>query len=178
MSEVLVPRAVIIRSISATISSVPYLWCFIRHRAIQPVGDQSTIVNRLIDPDRVISTYLQPPSWTSGRDTLWFQLTIPSSRIPGESRYIGLVSSNVVQVYVTDSVGSALPEFCLVLPSGEILDIAQYDDNIRLPDEVPQDDWASVNAMLTVQFEEPAPKRMITAPGSPSQLARQKRMRR
>ena len=159
LTEVLVPRGVTIRSINGPITAVPYLWCFVRHRAIQPLGDQSTIVNRLLDPDRALPQYLQPPSWTTGRDTIWFQLTIPSARIPGESQYIGLSASNVVPVVVTDSVGSALPEFCLVLPSGELLDIAQYDDNIPLPDEVQQDDWSSVSAMLTVQFDEPPSKR-------------------
>ena len=132
---------------------------FVGHRAIKPLGDQYTIVNRLLDPDRALPQYLQPPSWTTGRDTIWFQLTNPSARIPGESQYIGLSASNVVPVVVTDSVGSALPEFCLVLPSGELLDIAQYDDNIPLPDEVQQDDWSSVSAMLTVQFDEPSSKR-------------------
>jgi hypothetical protein len=164
LSEVVLPRGVIIRSINAPITSVPYLWCFVRHRAIQPLGDQSTIVNRMVDADRVLSTYLQPPSWTSGRDTIWFQLTIPSARIPGDSQYIGLSASNMVPVVVTDSVGSALPEFCLVLPSGEVLDIAQYGDNIHTPDEVQQDEWASVNVMLTIQFDEPAPKPRTMVP--------------
>ena len=110
-----------------------------------------------------MTSYLQPPSWTSGRDTLWFQLTILSARIPGESQYIGLSASNTVQVLVTDRVGSALPEFCLVLPTGDGLDIAQYDDTILVPDEVQQDEWASVSAMLTIQFEEPATKRLRTS---------------
>ena len=89
------------------------------------------------------------------RDTMVFQLTLPSARIPGEARFIGLASSNTVQVSVIDTVGSALPEFCVVTPSGEILDLAQYDDNIPLPDEVPHDECSAINAMLTIQFEEP-----------------------
>ena len=165
LTEVLLPRGVTIRSINAPITAVPYVWCFVRHRAIQPMGDQSTIVNRLLDPDRSLDTHLQPPSWTSGRDTIWFQLTIPTARIPGETQYIGLSASNAVPVLVTDSIGSALPEFCLVLPSGEVLDIAQYDDNIRLPDEVPQDEWASVNAMLTIQFDEPVTAKRLRVSG-------------
>ena len=72
-------------------------------------------------------------------------------------------ASNTVQVVVTDSVGSALPEFCLVLPTGDVLDIAQYDDTILVPDEVQQDEWASVSAMSTIQFEEPATKRLRTS---------------
>ena len=110
-----------------------------------------------------------------GRDVLWFQLTIPSARIPAESEFIGLVSSNTVAVDVNDTIGSALPEFCFVLatppprpvpvggvtpPTGDVLDFLQYDENIQLPDVVPQDEWASVSAMLTVQFEGPPTKRM------------------
>ena len=63
-----------------------------------------------------------------------------------------------MQVLVTDTIGSALPEFCIVLPSGEVVDFIQYDGNI-LADEVCQDEWASINAMLTVQFEEPPPQK-------------------
>ena len=159
LGEVLIPRVTTIRSINAAITSISFLWCYVRHRAMRPVGDQSMIVNRVSDPDRVLETFLQPPAWTSDRDTIWFLLTIPSARIPGESRYVGLASSNTVQVMVTDSIGSALPEFCLVMPSGEILDIQQYDGNIVLPDEVPPDEWASVSVLLTVQFEEPPQKR-------------------
>ena len=155
LSEVLLPRYALVRSSNIPVTALPYLWCFVRHRAMQAVGDQSTIINRLVEPDRVLEASLQPPQWTIGRDTIWFQLTVPSARIPGEAHYIGLASSNAVQVNVTDTIGSALPEFCLVLPSGEILDFIQYDGNIVLPNEVPHDDWSGINAMLTVQFEEP-----------------------
>ena len=162
LAEVLLPRFATIRSINMTITALPYIWCFIRHRAIQAVGDQSTIVNRLIDVERVLEAFLQPPAWILGRDTIWFQLTIPSARIPADTQYIGLASSNVVQVTVTDTIGSALPEFCLVIPSGEMLDFIQYNANIPLPDEVAQDDWSGISAMLTVQFDEPQVKRQRT----------------
>jgi hypothetical protein len=52
-----------------------------------------------------------------------------------------------------------LPEFCLVLPTGEVIDFPQYDDNIALPAEVGQDETVGINAMLTVQFEEAPVKR-------------------
>ena len=170
LSEVLVPRNVIIRSLNAAITSLPFVWCFVRHRAVQLVGDQSIIANRLVDPTRgnactlapspaigkMVDPIVQPPAWTLDRDTMIFQLTIPSARIPGESRFIGLASSNTVQVSVIDTVGSALPEFCLTLPSGEVLDLVQYDPIVSLPDEVPHDECAAIIAMLTIQFEEPA----------------------
>ena len=159
LTEVLLPRYAFIRSVNMAVTTLPFLWCFVRHPAMQPVGDQSTIGNRLLDPTRVWETYLQPPNWTFGRDTVWFQLSIPGARIPGEASYIGLSSNNVVQVQVTDTIGSGLPEFCFILPSGEILDFVQYDSNIALPDEVPHDEWACISTMLTVQFEEPPPKR-------------------
>lgn len=34
-----------------------------------------------------------------------------------------------------------------------------HDDNIPLPSEVPQDEYASINALLAVQLEEPVNKR-------------------
>ena len=134
----------------------------------------TSIINRLIDPDRTTSQTLQPPSWTMGRDVLWFQLTIPSARVPSESEYVGLSGSNTVSVDVNDTIGSALPEFCFVLatppprrcgggvsrPTGDIVDFLQYDENIQLPDMVPQDEWASMSAMLTVQFDGPPAKRL------------------
>ena len=121
-------------------------WCYVRHRALEPVGDQQTIVHRLVDPSRVLDPVLQPPTWTTLKDTLWFQLTVPNARIPGESQYIGLSASNVVSVLVNDVVHMALPEFCLVLPSGEVLDLEQYGGNIPLPAEVSQDESACITA--------------------------------
>ena len=85
LTEVLLPRYAFIRSVNMAVTALPFIWCFVRHPAMQPVGDQSTIGNRLLDPTRVWETYLQPPSWTFGRDTIWFQLTIPGARIPGEA---------------------------------------------------------------------------------------------
>ena len=132
----------------------------VRHRALSLQSDQSTITQRLQDPDRWLTdTRLQPPEWTSHRDTLWFLLAVPSSRIPGKSEYISLGGSNSVPVLVSDTVGSALPEFCLVLPTGEVLEFAQYGDNIPLPSVVPQDEWAAINAVFTVQFDEHGAKR-------------------
>ena len=105
---------------------------------------------------------LRPPAWITGRDTLCFLLSIPGARVPCEARYIALGGSNTIPVWVNDTIGSALPEFCVVLPSGEVLDLQQYDDNIPVPTEAPQDNWACVSAMFVVQFEEPAVKRLRT----------------
>ena len=162
LSELVLPRTAVVRTLNVAVLNVPYIWCFVRHRAILPVGDQSVIVHRLSDPGRKPDARLQPPAWTTGRDVLWFLLTLSGARVPGEAQYLSLSSSNTVQVWVTDTIGSALPEFCLVLPTGEVVDFEQYDDNIPLPREVPQDGWACINAMFTIQFEEPPPKRQRT----------------
>lgn len=159
LSELVLPRYAIIRSQRMSVLNVSYLWCFVRHRALTPVGDQSVIVPRLSDPGRNLETHLQPPSWTGSRDVLWFLLTLPGARIPCGSLYLSISGSNTVQVWVNDTTGSALPEFCIVLPSGEIVDFQQYDDNIPLPAEVPQDGSAGVSAMFTIHFDEPPPKR-------------------
>ena len=119
------------------------------------------VTHRLKDPDQWMQDVrLRPPDWITQRDTLWFLLTVPGGRIPGESRYVALGSSNSVPVNVSDTIGSALPEICLVLPSGEVLDFVQYDGNIVLPAVVPQDEWASISALLTVVFDEPPIKRI------------------
>lgn len=162
LSEVVVPRNALLRSLNTAITNVPFVWCYVRHRALQSAGDQAAIVTRLVDPDRVMDGALQPPAWVTHRDTLWFHLTVPSSRIAGESRYVSLFASNNVPVFTTDSIRSALPEFCFVLPSGEVMDFQQYDDNVALPIEAPQDEWAAVNALFVVQFEEPPTKRQRT----------------
>ena len=68
-----------------------------------------------------------------------------------------------MSVIVRDTVTLALPEFCLVLPTGEVVDLQQYDDNIPLPAEVPQDESACINALLAIQFEEPRAKKQRVA---------------
>jgi hypothetical protein len=159
LSELILPRAATVRSVNMTITNVPYVWCFVRQQGVAPAGDQSVITYRLSDPDRVQDAAVQPPAWTTARDTLWFLLTIPGARIPGDARYLSLSGSNAVQVVVTGNVGASLPEFCVVLPSGEVVDFQQYDDNIPVPAEGPQDAWACISALLTVQFEVPPVKR-------------------
>lgn len=79
--------------------------------------------------------------------------------MPADTQFLGLSGINSVPVYVRDAVTAALPEFCLVLPTGEVIDMEQYDDNIPLPAEVQHDENASASALLMVQFEEPPPKR-------------------
>ena len=55
-----------------------------------------------------------------------------------------------------------LPEFCVVLPTGEVIDFEQYGETIPLPAETPQDETATISAMLTIQFEDPPIKRSRT----------------
>ena len=164
LSELLVPRTTLVRSLNAAVLTVPYLWCYVRHRSLETVGDQSAIVHRLSDPGRSTTAAgdraTSPPAWVNDRNTLWFMLTTPNARLPGEARYLAFAASNTVPVTVTDAIGSALPEFCVVLPAGDVLDLQQYDDNIPLPAEVSADNSACINALFVIQFEEPAQKRM------------------
>jgi hypothetical protein len=67
---------------------------------------------------------------------------------------------------VLDTLGSALPELCLTLPSGEVVDFLMYgrgaagrpppppcsDNNIPLPREVPHDEWAGIYATVRIHF--------------------------
>ena len=67
LSEVLLPRSALLRSINAGVLSLPYVWCFARHQSIEPVDDQAIVAHRLWDPDRVLDPTLQPPDWTDKR---------------------------------------------------------------------------------------------------------------
>lgn len=159
---------------------------------MRPLGDQSAIVYRPQDPDRVYAdSALRPPSWTRDTDTLWFQLTVPSARIPGESRHVGLSACNAVPTGRVPRArrGDATPVGAdagqrrrfppRVLPGaavrphrdrqdrgaprGEVVDFVQYDGNIPLPTEAPQDEWASMSVVLTVQFDGSEAKRIRVA---------------
>jgi hypothetical protein len=47
-------------------------------------------------------------------------------------------------------------EVCFVTPNGEVLDFLMYDEeNVPVPMDVVHDDYASMSALLTVQFAEP-----------------------
>lgn len=177
LSEVLLPRTTAIRTLNMPVTAIPFLWCYVRHRMMRPLADQSVVIHRLFDPDRPLDPHMRPPAWVEQRDALRFQLTIPSAKIPGESRFIGqgslrasggnpvvgCASSNTVTVEVVDAVGAGLPEFCLVLPSGEVLDFVQYGDAIVLPREVIHDEYAGISVLLTVQFDEAPVKRFRTS---------------
>lgn len=184
LGEVLLPRLAHVRAIGAPVTSVAFVWVFVRHRALTPAGDWTIIGHRLIDAGPVARWPAADgdgcccaavdgtadgagPSWIHDRDTIRFMCTIPSGKIPGESRFLALFATSPVAVDVRDAAGSALPEFCVVLPNGRVVDFAQYDDNIPLPAEVLADDNACINALLTLHFEEAAaPKRMRTTGGA------------
>lgn len=93
----------------------------LRQRTLRPVGEQAVIVHRMIDPEKPADDSVQPPDWVDNRDTLRFLLAMGSARIPGESQFICLSTDSSVLVDVMDTPGSALPELCFTLPSGEIL---------------------------------------------------------
>ena len=159
LPEVSVPRRTLLRSRNAPITSVPFVWCFLRSRTLEPVGEQAVVAPRLAPAPWASSSaasspssaWQPPPPWVDDRRTLRFVLNLGSARIPGESQFITLSSDTAVQALVTDALGSALPEVCLVLPTGEVLDFVMYDPATPLPMEVAHDEYADVRVTVRVQ---------------------------
>ena len=160
LADVTVPRSTLVRPLNAPILIVPFLWCFVRHPAIFPSEDQAAVVHQILDPNRLIAPELRPPNWISHRDTMRFFLATPNAHVPCGCPFINLPSSGSVQVQIMGNVVTSLPEFCFVLPSGDMVDIVMYEDNCALPVEGGHDETAGINVLLTVQFEEPALKRV------------------
>lgn len=168
LSELIVPRHTLIRSTHSAITILPFMWVFVRHGSIQMVANQAMISHRLIDAvrDRIRDPRLRPPSWIDDRDTMQFHVAITGGKIPCNASFMGLSGSNTIHVDVTHDIGTLLPEVCCVLPNGEVLDFMMYDEeSVPLPLDVIHDDFASVTAMFTVQFDETIAggKRMRTA---------------
>jgi hypothetical protein len=159
--DVVVPRMAKIRSLNATIITMPFLMCFVRHPSIFNSEDQACMglqpfANGLLDIDES----RRPPGWVLHRDTMMFTLMVPNARIPGACPFMGLPSNVSARVMVTGNVFAAFPECCVVLPNGEMLDLVAYDDSdTHLPMEVANDEMTGINVMMSVQFEEPAFKR-------------------
>ena len=160
--DVAVPRTSKIRGLNKNILTVPFLMCFIRHPCIVNSEDQAYMGLQTIATGFLgIEEKRRPPVWVLQRDTVMFTLMITNARVPGDHSFVGLPSSGSAQVLVTGSVLSAFPECCMVLPTGEVLDFVEYDDDtLLLPVEVGYDDSTSINVILNVQFEEPAFKRV------------------
>ena len=153
LPELLVPRRALLRTKRTPLTSLPnrrvgvpphpsdspFLWCYVRQRSLRPVGSQAIIIHRICE-EGVGGGDAQPlapapPGWIHQRDTLRFLLVVGSARIPGESCFITLQSETRALVELTDNPTSALPEVCLVLPSGEVVDYPMYGDIIPLPAE-------------------------------------------
>lgn len=113
----------------------------------------------MIDPEKPSVDIVQPPDWIDHRDTLRFLLALGSARIPGECQFISLLTDSSVLVDVLDTPGSALPELCFVLPSGEVLDFYMYDNNVPLPLEVGHDEWAGIYATVRLNFLDDRPEK-------------------
>ena len=99
-----------------------------------------------------------------------FLLGVGASKIPGECEFISLFPNPVVivicphtdtgvKVEVLDTPASSLPEVCLTLPTGEMVDFLgqvghlslpapMYGETIELPREIAQDEAASVYATI------------------------------
>ena len=167
LPEIIVPRSTLIRSLRQPITAISFMWAFVRHGAIQLMANQAMISHRILEESLVnrIERTLQPPPWIDSRDTMQFHVAITGGKTPCNSAFIGLSSSNTIQVEVIGSVGGFLPELCFVLPNGEVLDFLMYDEGeSSLPFDVVHDDYASMTSMFTVQFESPPDvKRMRTA---------------
>ena len=96
-----------------------------------------------------------PPPWVLDRDTLCFLVSIPAARNYGDNcPVMSCTGSAAVAVEVTEAApADALPEFCIVLPSGEVLDLEEYGDGGALPREVANDENAAVQCQFTLRFE-------------------------
>lgn len=157
LSELIVPRHTLVRSTHSVITILPFLWVFVRHGSIRMVANQAMIAHRLVDEVRTSlrDPRLQPPAWIDERDTMQFHVAVTGGKIPCNASFIGLCGSNTIHVDVTHDIGTLLPEVCCVLPNGEVLDFMMYEEEtIPLPVDVVHDDFASVTAMFTVQFDE------------------------
>ena len=158
--DVIVPRTTIVRSLNGPITSVPFVWCFVRHPSVYMSEDQSALVVQTLDPDRLIVERLRPPSWIHNRNTMRFMLSVPNARIPCDCPFVNLPSSGSVRVHILGSIFTSLPEICMVLPNGEMLDLVMYEDNCLFPVEVDHDENSGINILLMVDYEERMTKRV------------------
>ena len=179
LPEVLVPRQATIRGLNCPITALPYVWCFIRARHIRAIAEQSTVVPRVAEYGGVSmhGSSSNPPSWINSGTTVRFLLGLGSARVPGECQFITLSTDASVIVEIEDVIGSALPELCFLLPSGNLLDFAEYDDNIPLPDECPSDEWAGVHATVRIQLLDNSAEEVTNVYNTEGDNAR-KRLRR
>jgi hypothetical protein len=72
LTEVLLPRTALLKPVNGFITSLPYVWCFVRHRALLPAVDQSIVVHRMSDTENSITPERRAPDWIFSRDSLWF----------------------------------------------------------------------------------------------------------
>jgi hypothetical protein len=167
LTELIVPRHAPLRPGALPITALPFVWVFVRHRALVPVGEQAAAPRpMLVGPrppgwttDRP-SAAAAPPGWVNRADTLRFVCAVPSARMCGEAAYSNLSGGAPVSVQVVDTSLVAALEVCVVLPSWEVLDVVEYDDPDGLvPLEAPGDDHAGVSVLLSLQFDEAPAKR-------------------
>lgn len=121
------------------------------------VTEQSTVVPRMVEYgasylSASAATTMSTPTWVNRTTTIRFLLALGSARIPGECQFLTLSTDAQVVVELDDAIGSALPELCFVLPSGDMVDFIEYNDNIPLPEERPSDDWAGMHATVRIQL--------------------------
>jgi hypothetical protein len=169
LTELLLPRRAVIRSTGGAITSVPYLWCLVRHSALEPVSTLTNIYPRVTDTGR---GRFEPPAWTRDRTAIAFQLTVAGARIPGECQFISLSGTVPVRALARGSVTAALPEFCLLLPSGEVLDFVQYRGDAPLPPEAYPDETAGITVTLVVEMTAVGSADAATAGAPESKRAR------
>ena len=159
LSELILPRLAAVRRHGGTpVTALPFLWVYVRHRALRPVADAAVYAGRrmMMTPLASGRAAAAPPGWVYQRDTLCFLASVPAARING-SRFLSCVGAATVTVEVSDAPAAAVPEVCIVLPSsGEVLDLAEYGDGVPLPREIAPDENADVHCLLTVHFESSA----------------------
>lgn len=103
-----------------------------------------------------------PPAWVDRRETLRFLMSISSARIPGDGQFITFGTDATFVVELSDHPGSALPEVCFVLPTGEVVDFEMYDGGM-VPTEGPHDEWAGMYATVRISLVDDGKKAAIEA---------------
>jgi hypothetical protein len=161
LAELILPRRQHVAGTGRTVCALPYLWVFVRHRALRPRGDGciattwwSTITGGNDTGAGAGTTRLLPPAWVLHRDTVCFAVSVPNGRIPSLCPFMSCSGSAAVAVDVCESPAAAAPEICIVLPSGAVLDWEEEEDPAQQVRESLPDDNVGIHTHLTLQMDD------------------------
>lgn len=157
VSELTLPSRALLRSRLQSVKSVPYVWVYVRSSAFRPVADHSTITNRMIHTTPVGKQLkpnnIPPPAWIDHRDTLRFVFTMGAANVPEGIMFMSVTQDSGILVDIIDHLGSAIPELCVVLASGEVADFMMYGEGrCPLPIEVPSDEYSNIFAVVLLDL--------------------------